>query len=86
MDNFNKNITSYLILFAGLILGFFFFSLFSYNRQLQLITGVAMSIYYLGWGVVYHSLKKNLTLKVLIEYFLISLIGVAILSTLLLRA
>ncbi len=84
-NNFEKNLTSYLILFGGLILGFFFFLFFSYNRQLQLILGIIMSIYYLIWGIIHHWFKKDLTIKVFVEYFLISLIGVVILSTLLLR-
>lgn len=84
-NNFKQNLSSYLVLFGGLSIGFFFFTYFSYNRQLQLTTGILMSIFYLGWGIVYHSLKKSLTLKVVIEYLLISMLALAILSTLLIR-
>jgi len=80
------SLTSYLILFSGLIIGFFFFSLFAYNRSLQVLTGILMSVYYLGWGITHHLVKKTLTLKVIAEYLLISILAVVILSTLLLRA
>lgn len=83
--NISENLTSYLILFSGLIIGFFFFLFFSYNRQLQLVIGIFLSLYYLSWGVINHLLKKDLTLKVLFEYILISLLGIVILTTLLLR-
>lgn len=78
-------ISSYLILFSGLILGFFFFSVFSYNRKLQLLIGFLMSGYYLIWGILNHLIKGDLTLKVIIEYVLISLLGIVILSSLLFR-
>lgn len=81
----SNNLSWYLILFSGLIIGFFFFSFFSYNRQLQLISGISMSVYYLFWGVAFHLFKKNLTLKILTEYLLISILAIVILAGLLIR-
>ena len=76
----------YLMLFAGLIFGFFLFCYYSYDRKIGLYIGIIMSLYYFLWGLIYHQVKKDLTIKILAEYLLISLLAVIILFFVLNRA
>ena len=65
----------YLLLLSIFGFGIFFFFYFSYNKEIQSWCVVGISIAYFSWGVAHHYLEKNLYLKVVIEYFLIALLG-----------
>ncbi|KKS98677.1 MAG: hypothetical protein UV73_C0001G0198 [Candidatus Gottesmanbacteria bacterium GW2011_GWA2_43_14] len=70
-----------LILATGLVL---FFANRGYpDRQFSLT--VAISALYVVWGILYHYLKGDLHLKVVIEYILIAFLAVTILRGAFLR-
>lgn len=59
-----------------------------YVRQspiLQMVVGVIISVSYMIWGIIYHTLQKDLHRKVVIEYILIGSIAIVLLATVLLR-
>lgn len=76
----------YLILFSILGFGLYLFRIFSFNRQVQIWLIVAIAFVYLNWGVVYHWLKKELHLRVVIEYLAVALLAAIMMIFLLLRA
>ncbi len=48
-----------------------------------LIATVAFGITYIFWGIFHHLRVKNLRGLIVLEYFLVALLGVALVSTLL---
>lgn len=69
----------YLILFSGLTLGFVGFFALSGLPTWRLANTVALALFYFCWGMVYHYKEKTLHFKVVFEYLLISLLGLAFL-------
>ncbi|HEX8931999.1 MAG TPA: hypothetical protein VF810_02490 [Patescibacteria group bacterium] len=63
-----------LVEFTGLII---LFSL-SYDRYLQILTLLFMTLFYLLWSLVHHYFHHNLTPKIVIEYMLIGILGIVI--------
>lgn len=53
------------------------------NTSLQFTVGVIMSITYVLWGIIHHTIQKDLHLKVVIEYVLMAAIAIVLLATVL---
>ena len=64
-----------LILFGGLIS----FIFLKGNQSAQLAIGIATSIAYACWGILFHWSEKNLHQKVIVEYILIAAIAIMVL-------
>ena len=79
------HLSHYLVLLSIFTFGIFFFVYFSYNRNAQAWCVVGISLAYFLWGMVHHYLKKNLYLMVVVEYFLVALLGSILVITLILR-
>lgn len=54
------------------------FWLFSYDRQFQMGVVGAVAVAHVVWGVVHHYLMKDLSMEVVLEYVAISLLGLAV--------
>ncbi len=52
------------------------------NINLQLAVGFMTAVAYVAWGVIHHAVMGTLHRKVVIEYVLIGLIAVVLLTTL----
>ncbi|MFZ2199427.1 MAG: hypothetical protein WAV40_01410 [Microgenomates group bacterium] len=78
----NKN--DYLLLSlisAGYICTIFYFAT---RPIITLFSTIIFAVLYLIWGVFHQARSHNLHAKIVLEYFLVALLGVAIVSTLLL--
>ncbi len=64
-----------LIIFGGLLA---FFSFRGYP-QTQFLIGLVVAFAYTIWGIIHHLVERNLTVKIIIEYLLISLLAIVIL-------
>ena len=53
------------------------------NPPYLLYATILFAICYIAWGVLHHVRRGNLAFKVVLEYALVALLGVAIISTLL---
>lgn len=62
------------ILLTGVVL---IFSL-GPNKQVQLLATIALSMGYAFYGILHHLLIHNLVGKIVVEYILIAMLGVAI--------
>jgi hypothetical protein len=51
------------------------------NTHFQIIIGILTSIAYVVWGVVHHSIKRDLHRNIVIEYVLIGAIAIVLLLT-----
>ncbi len=81
-----KDFKHYLALLAILSIGFGFFWMFNYNREAQIGVTLALSAAYALWGIVHHLLKKELHLRIILEYILVALLASLLVIFLLLRA
>lgn len=66
------DIVSYVLLTLVLVVGFLAYLQFKYDPTTQFLVVLAALCAYLGWGLVYHHLKKDLVLRVYLEYLLIA--------------
>lgn len=86
MKNLSKHAPHYLSLFgifAAALLGFI---IFSYDKDFLVFIAISLSFAYFSWGVVHHSIHKDLTFGVMLEYLGISLLGLIIILSLLYRS
>lgn len=78
-----RNKFYYLILFLGQVLGLMvFFKLPQYRQE----TIAGLCTFYFLWGISHHILEKDLHIKIIMEYLLVSMIACFILLSLLWRA
>jgi hypothetical protein len=75
---FRGHFVYYSTILAILILGYILVSFASPNRFLQLLAIIITAILYSLWGVLHHLLNHNLVFKIVVEYILISALGVSI--------
>lgn len=78
-----QHLSDYSVLAA--LAGIYVLAIFRYQstpRYVLLATAV-FALVYVVWGVVHQARNKNFHAKIVLEYFLVALLGVAIVSTLL---
>lgn len=66
------DIVSYILLTSILVAGFVVYQKYRYDPTAQFLIVVAGVAAYLGWASVYHHVKRDMTLKVYLEYLLIA--------------
>jgi hypothetical protein len=77
------HIFHYFVLLVIFTLGLGAFYYVSPDTSLQFIIGIVMAISYVAWGLIHHTLQKDLHQKIVVEYILIGLIAVILLATIL---
>ncbi len=85
MRSIGKHLPHYFVLFGLLLAGILAFVLFSYDRTFQLIIAVAVAVSYVIWGLVHHSIHKDLYFSVVLEYLAIAVLGLVMVFSLILR-
>jgi predicted tellurium resistance membrane protein TerC len=70
-----KHLIHYVVLLTIMFLGIIFFSVSGHTPILQIAVVVALSFFYLAWGIIHHLIEKNLYLEVFLEYLLFSFLG-----------
>lgn len=54
------------------------------STTLVLYLTIGFGLFYFVWGILHHLATKSLSTKVMLEYFLVTALGIVIMSTLLL--
>lgn len=85
MINLKKDYKDYLALLSVLSFAMLGFVFFGYDRFLQQVIIVLTGVFYVVWGTLHHALKKDLHLKVFLEYFTVALLATVLVLTLLAR-
>jgi len=85
MKHLAHHLPHYLLLFGILLAGFAGLILFSYDRRFQIAVSVATAVAYVFWGIVHHAIHKDLHLETVIEYIVISSLGLVIVFSLIIR-
>jgi len=70
-----KDLKHYLALIAFLSIGLALFLIFNYNRQIQMGIALVMAAGYVAWGVIHHTIKKELHPRIILEYVLVSILA-----------
>lgn len=67
----------YIPLISILIVGLFGFFAFSYDHSFQVGVVVAIGVAHVVWGIVYHSIHRDLSIVIVLEYIVFAAFGVA---------
>lgn len=85
MKQHSKHLPHYFSLIGIFVFAFIGFWVFRYDRAMQVAITVAVAISYFVWGIVHHSVHKDLSFGVVLEYLGISLLGLIVILSLILR-
>lgn len=85
MKQFARDLPHYMLLIGILFAGFAGLVLFSYDKNFQMAVAIALSASYVAWGVVHHSIHKDLHFEVVLEYLAMAVLGLAIIFSLIIR-
>lgn len=75
---FRQHIAYYISLFVILLLGGILIILTSPNVFVQINIALITICFYVLWGAIHHLINHELTIRIMIEYVLIGLLGVSI--------
>lgn len=48
------------------------------NKELQISTVILMAVFYIVWAIIHHIVDHDMSAKVMLEYILIGMVGIAI--------
>jgi hypothetical protein len=85
MKVFIRDLSHYLVLFGILLAGFSGLILFSYDKAFQAAVALALVLSYASWGMVHHYLHKDLHFEVVLEYFIVAVLGFVIIFSIIIR-
>lgn len=81
-----KHLPHFVPLVIVFIVGILAFYFFSFDRYFQAVSAVALAASYSVWGILHHKSHNDLYFEVVLEYLLFSLLGLAVVLSLILRA
>lgn len=81
-----KDLKHYLALIAFLSAGLALFLIFNYNRQIQMGISLIMAGGYIIWGIIHHTIKRELHPKIILEYVVVAIVASVVVIFLLMRA
>lgn len=84
-NEFREYWLDYVILGVVLLMGVGAFRVFSAQTTGGVLVALLLAAFYFFWGIVHHFLKKDLHLQVMLEYLLISLLGLIVFLSLIKR-
>ncbi len=85
MKGMSKHLPHYFALFGILVVGIIGFAVFSYDRIFQMIVAVSVAVAYVIWGLVHHSIHRDLYFSVILEYLAVAALGLVMVFSLILR-
>jgi len=86
LKKFVRKVSIYLPLVGILTATVLGILLFPYDKNFQLVCVIAAASSYVAWGFVYHYIRKDLYLSVILEYIIMALFGVLTLFFIIFRA
>ena len=67
----------YISLIVILVFGFLLVLLASPNRKLEIAAAILTTLLYIFWGIVHHLINHDLHAKIVVEYVLVGILGLA---------
>ena len=74
----HKHLGDYFSLIGILVATFVGFFVFWYDKNFQLALITAASLAYFVWGIIFHFLRKDLNIQLIIEYAVFASLGFVI--------
>lgn len=81
-----RDLPHYISLFSIFVAGIIGFYVFSFDRTFQLAVVFSVSLAYVSWGVIHHTIHKDICLSIVLEYIAISILGAVMLLSLIYRS
>ncbi|MDP3917900.1 MAG: hypothetical protein Q8Q30_01865 [Candidatus Woesebacteria bacterium] len=85
MQNFIKHMPHYISLIFIFIAGIIGFYVFSYDTNFQIGVAFALASAYVSWGIIHHTIHKDICLAIVIEYITVAILGMVITLSLVYR-
>ena len=82
MESLKKHLPHYISLISIFVAAFIGFWYFSYDKVFQIAISVALSLSYISWGVIHHTVHKDISLAIIFEYIAVSVLGLAMMVSL----
>jgi hypothetical protein len=82
MQNFVKHMPHYISLMFIFIAGIIGFYVFSYDTNFQIGVSFALASAYVSWGIIHHTIHKDICLSIILEYVAVAILGVVMLTSL----
>ena len=73
-----KHLLYYISLITLLIVGFSMAKYFSHDPSLQMACVVLVAFLYVVWGVLHHVLHHSFSIRVMLEYVAVGVLGISI--------
>lgn len=84
--DFPRHPLHYFVLLSVQLVGLWGLFWFNYQPAMQFSILLSMAFSYVVWGIVHHQEHRDLHIKIIVEYILVSLLAVMLFGSLLLRA
>lgn len=81
-----KHIPHYVSLLAILVAGLIGFYAFSYDRSFQISVSIALALAYVSWGIIHHTIHRDVCLAIILEYIAVAILGVVMVFSLIFRS
>ncbi|RJR30108.1 hypothetical protein C4564_00935 [Candidatus Microgenomates bacterium] len=80
-----RHIPHYLPLVGMFTAGILAFLFFSYDKQFQVGVAVSLAIGHVTWGIVHHTIHRDLSVGIVLEYMSVAVLGLVVVLTVILR-
>ena len=77
-EHTRKHLWYYVSFLAAELTGLGLVLYFAYDKNLQFLAVCFMTSFYIGWAILHHYHHHNVTIKIVIEYILMGLLGVVV--------
>jgi len=84
MQQFLKHLPHYISLVSIFIAGIIGFYIYSYDQGFQISVVISLALAYISWGIIHHTIHKDICLAIVLEYVAISILGLVLILTLIL--
>lgn len=81
-----KHLPHYISLIGILIVGLLGFYFFAYDRFFQIGIATALAFAYVSWGIIHHTIHKDICLAIILEYITVAILGFVMVLSLIYRS
>ena len=81
LHDITRHLTHYMSLFGIIVISLFGLLVFQYDKNFQTAISISAGASYIVWGIIHHHIHEDLNLKIILEYICFSILGIAILTT-----
>ena len=73
----------YLVLIAILLFGVILYIFFKDDVIMERIIAISLALSYILWGIIHHHHADKITIKIVLEYILVAVLGFLVINSLL---